>query len=139
MNDCYNLRVWMLSCIFDSSCNIQSWWTSHKNSLIFYHVISHMKSFLIFNFISFINQGSIKVICRTIKSDTLNDSIKRIFKSVSFFLLIGVKNTIFNFVKKSTSLRVRKNDINFRIFLFQVLGDSCDWPTCTSPTNESIK
>lgn len=139
MNDCYDPRVWMLSCVFDSSCNVQSWWTSHKDSFIFYHVICHMKCFFIFDFIGFVNHSNIKVICGTIKSYSLNDSIERIFKSISFFLLIGVENTIFNFVKKSTSLWVRKNDINFRIFLFQILGDSCYWSTCTSSANESIK
>ena len=129
----------MFSCIFDSSCNVQSWWTSHKDSFIFYHVICHMKCFFIFDLVGFVNHSSIKVICRTIKPYSLNYSIERIFKSISFFLLIGVKNTIFNFVKKSTSLRIRKDNINFRIFLFQILGHSCYWSTCTSSTNESIK
>ena len=139
MHHSHYLRAWMLSSVFNHSSQVKCRWATHEDSLIFYHVVCHVQSLLVLYFVCFIYDCGVEVVCRSVQADPLYDCIKRIFQPVSFFLLISVQNTILNLIEQPTSLGVRQNNINLRIFLLKILGHPRNRPTRPSPTNKSCQ
>lgn len=93
---------------------------------------------MIFNFVGFVDFSSVEVFRRPVEPNTLNDSIKGVLQSITFLLLIGIQDTIFNFVKKPTSFRISQDYIYSVIPLFQVFRNASNRSSRACSTYKGI-
>ena len=87
---------------------------------------------------SVINSRFREISSCSIKSNSFNNCIKRIFQAMTLFFLTGKQNSILNFIKQTRSLRISQNNLYLLTLPLQILRHPCQSSPSTSSTNKTI-